>query len=164
MNHRAAWVLFGSVECIGLYIRIGDLGYRVCAVVEWEEETQAAFVPLRSADITFMEAMLPEWTNGSAGKKMTQNAPEGVVINWSERFQIGSLVQKVQNGYNGVFPPPVAVPIWEQQAQQRENQLCIWWISLAFGMVGLLILILPGIPQYLLHRRKSVDWQPALPY
>jgi hypothetical protein len=152
LNEAAAFALFGSSDCVGEAVRIGSLGWRVIAVVREPEGAvnKAAFagipriwLPIQGdSDVTFYEAILPEYYSGFAAQ-MLERAAGTPVTTSTGRFRLPRLWEKAKDFFRtppGKTPP---LPPWEQSARLAERKLCLDWSIALFATICLLVQLVP---------------------
>lgn len=147
LNEAAAFALFGSSDCIGEDIQLGGLGWRVIAVIKEPDgaANEAAFgtaprifLPIQDdADVTFYEAILPEYYTGYAVQYL-QNATGRTVTTSTGRFRLSRLWDKAKDFFRTPPEQTPPLPPWEQAARLAERRLCAWWCVLVIASVLLI--------------------------
>lgn len=135
LNEEAAWRLFGSNQCIGEYIAVGEETCRVLAVITEPQGSINArafgsiariYTKIKSSQpVTFYEFILPEYYTGFAVQTVHNALGTAVITACTERFQISTLWAAAANFFCGSQQEAVNTPPWEFSAQQTQRQLCL---------------------------------------
>ncbi len=168
LNEAAAWQLFGSVYGCGETIMIDGAGYRVAAILQEPRDAAAAvaygstpriFLPLTErTEITFFEAVLPEYYAGYAAQTLSDLTGRPVMEN-TRRFCLPRLWEQAKRF---LLAPPEAVPQlppWEQAAILTQRRLCVLWLLL-FPAAALLLYFL-GKEVWQFGKRRCFSAPPA---
>lgn len=171
VNDRAAWLLFGGLDVVGLPVRIGVDAYVVSGVVSLENDrgSQAAlgstdcmiFVPFPLLDtgVTCCEVVLPEPVKGY-GEALVASLGVGDTVNNSARFTAPAIWDAIRAlpKYNMV-KSSAPLPYWENAARNTEMRLILWTMLLYFCLTPVLaalslLLVIPHVA-YVLHWIKG---------
>lgn len=168
LNEAAAWELFGSVYGCGETVLIDGTGYRVAAVLREPQDAAASaaygnvpriWLPMKGvADVTFFEAVLPEYYSGFAKQTLSELAGNLVTEN-TGRFRLSRLWELAKHF---LLAPPEAVPQlppWEQAAILAQRRLCVLWLLL-FPAAALLLYFL-GKEVWQFGKRRCFSAPPA---
>ncbi len=150
VNDRAAWLLFGGLDVVGLPVRIGGDAYVVSGVVSLENDrgSQAAlgntdcmiFVPFPLLDtgVTCCEVVLPEPVEGY-GEALVDSLGMGDTVNNSARFTTPAIWNAILAlpQYNMVTTSAL-LPYWENAARNTEMRLILWTMLLYFCLTPVL--------------------------
>lgn len=152
LNEEAAWQLFGSNQCIGEYITVGEETRRVLAVIAEPQGavnarafggTARIYTKITSAQpVTFYEFILPEYYTGFAEQTVQAALGTAVITDCTDRFQIAALWTAAISFFFGAQQEAVNTPPWEFSAQQTQRQLCLLAVLCIVIGVSLLCLLI----------------------
>lgn len=152
LNEEAAWQLFGSNQCIGEYITVGEEISRVLAVIAEPQGsvnarafggTARIYTKITSDQpVTFYELILPEYYTGFAEQTVQAALGTAVITDCTDRFQIAALWTAAINFFFGAQQEAVNTPPWEFSAQQTQRQLCLLAVLCIVIGVSLLCLLI----------------------
>ena len=161
LNDRAAWMLFGAVNAVGLPVLIDGAAYVVSGVIRLEDDpaSQGAlggmeymiFVPfaLIGGGVTCYEAVLPEPVKGY-GETLFAGLGTGDMSVNSNRFSAQAIWSTIRRlpAYS-MDVSAAALPYWENAARNMEMRIILWTLALFFVLspvIAVLAMILCASP------------------
>ena len=170
LNEEAEWQLFGSNQCIGEYITVGEEICRVLAVIAEPQGsvnarafggTARIYTKITSAQpVTFYEFILPEYYTGFAEQTVRAALGTTVITDCTDRFQIAALWTAAMNFFFGAQQEAVNTPPWEFSAQQTQRQLCllaVLCIVIGVSLLCLLIRFALRVIRKMRSRKQSIQ-------
>ena len=157
VNDRAAWMLFGAVDVVGLPVLIHGEAYVVSGIVSLENDRASrdalsgtdcmVFVPYAviGTGVTCYETVLPEPVMGYGEYLFANLGLENTVVN-STRYSSSAIRKAIRSlpAYS-MDAFAASLPYWENAAKNIETRIILWTILLYFGslpVIALLVLIL----------------------
>ena len=131
LNRYAAFALFGSEDCVGWYMKCDEARERVIAVVEDGEEAPVIYRALpREGEVTFFEAILPEYIKGYAKEQMEKcfYAGDSVAVRENDRrYETSELRADLKRLFDKETQPiTFRVPFWEAREARAGRVLMVW--------------------------------------
>ena len=135
LNEYAAYALFGSADCVGMMLKRNDEYEKVHGVVRDGEKTPIVYAYLadREGEITFFEAILPEYVNGYARNVIDTcfYEDENTVIRENDlRYKTENLRKELKKEFDESEQPlSFRVPFWEYRERRAERILTVWNVA-----------------------------------
>ena len=170
LNEEAAWQLFGSNQCIGEYITVGEEISRVLAVIAEPQGsvnarafggTARIYTKITAVQpVTFYELILPEYYTGFAEQTVQAALGTAVITDCTDRFRIAALWTAAISFFFGAQQEAVNTPPWEFSAQQTQRHLCLLaalCIMIGVSLLCLLIRLVLREIRKMRNRKQSVQ-------